>query len=228
MNNDIDVSAYRRLLGEIADLCDHASLTGSLESGERRTADRYNAVLKSLVAANMVPTGLFSELPANSNYGEIGVESRMLGGFLGSPDKDRMKDRSSRDPSILVRLAPFIGQEELHRLVQEQASQGTPLDLHLMTALAPFLGQEYLSKLVRTHYLDRSKPDAGPAPEQSGTHPVANTDLAVAPDSPDTSIVPTESESDGIGHLLDMLQDSTLPERERQHIIDRIRIASGR
>ncbi|HLK15115.1 MAG TPA: hypothetical protein VKT78_09940 [Fimbriimonadaceae bacterium] len=218
MNQELDTRACKRLLNEIADLCDHASLTGSMSTGARRVVERYNSVLRRLEESGQVPAGLFGAVPETADFGEIGVEARMLAGYLRGDDKFRHGNGREDGRSVIVRLAPFIGQSELKELVIQQAEKGTPLDVNTITALAPFLGQEYLSKIVRDHLL---RPEHPEAPSEKPQPPSA-------PPAPgDSSPVPMEPDEQGIGHLLDRLQDPTLPDRERQHIIERIRIATG-
>lgn len=215
MNQELDIRACRRLLNEIADLCDHASLTGSMASGARRTAERYNAVLQRLVEASEVPDGIFSAVPEAADFGEVGVEARMLAGSLSREEKHKYKEEKDENRSIIMRLAPFIGQAELRDLVKQHAKNGTHLDLNTITALAPFLGQEYLSEIVRENFL---KPN----------HEAAPSDPPTPPEPPmNRTPVPMEPNEQGIGHLLDMLQDPSIPERERQLLIERIRIATG-
>ena len=165
-----------------------------------------------------MPAGIFEALPQTADFGEIAVESRMLAGYLS--DGDKRKDKGDRDDgrSIIVRLAPFIGQAELRDLVQQQAKNGTEFDVNTITALAPFLGQEYLSQIVRENLLksERPRPSAEPSAVASGPEP-----------APNRTPVVLESNEQGIGYLLDMLQDPSLPERERQLVIERIRIATG-
>src|ERR1022692_592404 len=79
MDQENDIQSCRKLLNEIADMCEHASLTGSLSSGSKRTAQRFNTVLEHLSMTGTVPQGLFTPIPEDADYGEIGVEARMLG-----------------------------------------------------------------------------------------------------------------------------------------------------
>ena len=94
MSQENDIESCRRLLNEIAEMCDHASLTGSLASGVKRTVQRYNMVLERLTQAGDVPSGLFSTLPESADFGEIGVEARMLASYF---DRDRKNKRGRRD-----------------------------------------------------------------------------------------------------------------------------------
>jgi hypothetical protein len=218
MNQELDTRACRRLLNEIADLCEHASLTGSMASGARRTAERYNVVLQRLIEADEVPADIFTVVPDDADFGEVGVEARMLAGALSRDDKHKNRGEGDDDRRILVRLAPFIGQAELRDLVKQHALNGAHLDVNTITALAPFLGQEYLSEIVRENLLRRevTSPRAEPPSPPSPSEPPTNT-----------TPVPLEPNEQGIGHLLDMLQDPSLPDRERQQVIERIRIATG-
>lgn len=217
MEQELDIRACRRLLVQIGDMCDHASLTGTMADGARRTAERYNVILRRLEDAGAVGNGLFDALPEGVGYGEIGVEARMLAAYLKTDDKHKHGDEWSGERNMIVRLAPFIGAAELQQLIQDQAAAGSSFDIHTITALAPFLGPEYLSKIVRENLLKSEAPATSPDPAPS---PPAAPPRAEMP-------VPVEPANRGISHLLDLLQDPALPERERQHIVDRIRIATG-
>jgi hypothetical protein len=216
MNQEIDTRACKRLLTEIAELCDHASLTGSMSTGAKRTAERYNAVLAKLTEAGQVAPGLFSPVPDSADFGEVGVEARMLSGFLGddskNKDRHRGRDHDGGERSVIIRLAPFIGQAELNQLVREHTRSGAGFDVNTITALAPFLGQEYLSELVRENLLTKEK-EASPSTEVTS--------------NPNLTPERLETNETGVGHLLDMLQDQSLSDREREHVIERIRIATG-
>ncbi|MHB8635342.1 MAG: hypothetical protein ACYC96_02600 [Fimbriimonadaceae bacterium] len=215
MNQELDTRAFKRLLNEIADLCEHASLTGSMASGASRTAERYNAVLKTLTDADSIPAGLFSPVSEGADFGEIGVEARMLAGYVCSDPKHKGDNGGGDGVSVIVRLAPFIGQAELGQLVRQQARNGAALDINTITALAPFLAQEQLSEIVRETMLHSDEPAAKQEPTAT---PQAKMD---------TTPVPVVNEEQGIGPLLDMLEDPSLSEGERKHVIDRIRIARG-
>src|SRR5580658_3160661 len=142
MNEDQEIEACRSLLEEIADMSDHASLTGSLSKGAGRTVQRYNAVLDRLESLDVIPHGLCEPLPDDAGFDEIGVEARMLGSFINRKGKAA---KGRRDKSVLTRLAPFVDSRELGDLVREQLRHGLSIDLEDLTQLAPFLDKRMLS-----------------------------------------------------------------------------------
>jgi hypothetical protein len=78
-----EVRRLRRLLKDIAELAQHASLTGSLQGGARTAARRYNQVVLRLEQLGLASPGLFSTLPGDEvSFDEIGVEATLLAGYL--------------------------------------------------------------------------------------------------------------------------------------------------
>ncbi len=217
MNQQNDIESCRRLLSEIADLCDHACLTGSLSSGTSRVALRYNTILHRLVQAGDVPEGLFEQLPDGVDYGEIGVEARMLASYFENDRKQKRRDRDGRDGNILIRLAPFVRQEELGMLIREQRGAGNQLDMDTLTQLAPFLGQDVMSELLREHL----KGQADPVPPVAPAAPVA----PVTPSSYALQVVDEPKKS--LNELLDILKSQYLSDEERDSIVEKIRALSG-
>jgi len=145
------LGAIRRLLHEISQLCEHATLTGSLSGGAARTVGRYNAILTKLIEDGVVKEGLFAPLPDTAEYGEVGVEARMLASYVRIGEKDKERNQGPHDPGILMRLAPFVDSRDLSSLVREQMQRGVHLDMHILTSIAPFLGKDDLSMLLREH-----------------------------------------------------------------------------
>jgi hypothetical protein len=232
-NLNIDVDAYRHMLREIADLCEHASLTGSLNGGESRVARRYNAVLARLEEGGILPAGMFDPVPDSGQFGEIGVEARMLAAYLSNDRKEKRKERGG-DPGVLVRLAPFVRPEDLAALVRQQMESGARMDMDLVTHLAPFLDQNALGELLQEHLRG---PKAAPTPPTPPTPPSPPTP-PVPPVSPvppfaHEPIVPlpealpapasTPPQEDRVLVLLERLKDPRLSTEERAEIIDRVR-----
>lgn len=225
MSDENDIQSCKRLLNEISEMCEHASLTGSLSGGSRRTAQRYNSILARLTEFAVVPTGLFSALPEEADYGEIGVESRMLASYFPS-NKDKHRHRDDADRNIVVRLAPFVGKEELALLIHDQAQKGMGLDMNTLSSIAPFLGQDALGKLLRDHLSkERSSPDqataptppAPPEPPRPSPQPAATGDL---------TLKTVEPSSDRIEDLLDLLKSPYLSDEERSDAVERLRAAT--
>jgi hypothetical protein len=164
-----DNGALRRMLREIADLAENASLTGGLSSGAPRAVQRYNAVLRQLVETGAVPKDIFEELnPETTDFGQLGVDARLLASFL----KGQGDSGGNGDASVLIRLAPFIRGEDLAALVKEHINQGVQISSNVITALAPFLGSDQLGSLVREHMLSGAPtpptPPSPPSPAPGG------------------------------------------------------------
>lgn len=240
MIDENEIQSSRRLLGEIADMCEHATLTGSLEGGEPRTAQRYNALLKRLIESQLVPSGLFSSLPDNSKFGEIGVEAKMLASYLPSNKlKDKGGDNSDRN--IIIRLAPFVHKEELAMLIRDHASKGGGLDVNTLSSLAPFLGSDMLSELLRDH-LAKSTADVKATAPQPPTPPKPPAQPA-SPTSPSTSHISSEfstslaipkndfpepigDQGESVEDLLALLKSPYLSDDERSDAVERLRLLS--
>lgn len=197
--NGNDNMALRRMLREIADLAENASLTGGLATGASRAVQRYNAVLRQLVESGSVPKGIFDELNVETtDFGQLGVDARLLASYL----KGQEGESGSRgEASVLVRLAPFVRGDDLALLVKEHIAKGAHISGNVISALAPFLGPDQLGQLVREH--------------------LVVTDGA-APPSPPTPPAPPRAEPDG-ETLQDLAAQLRSPELSRE---DRDRIAA--
>jgi hypothetical protein len=193
-----DNMALRRMLREIADLAENASLTGGLASGAPRAIRRYNAVLGQLVESGSVPKGIFEELnPETSDYGQLGVDARLLASYL----KGQGESNGNGDTSMLIRLAPFIRGEDLALLVKEHISKGSEISSNVITALAPFLGSEMLGELIRGRMVS------------------APAEAAAAPTPPTP---PTAQHAESLQELLDQLRQPELSSEDRQRIATKI------
>ncbi len=233
MNEERELEPIKQLLTEIAEMCDHASLTGSLAGGERRTAARYNSILEQLLDSGTIPESLFTKIPEGSGFSEVGVEARMLASYLAKgKNKGKSRGEDSTDRNVLVRLAPFVDKEELGLLIREHARQGGELDMNTVSVLAPFLGSDILGSLLREH-LSRTaqespaapKESEAPAPHSQSTVPSAQVyELAVA----SSGIHPTTGKAESIEDLLDLLKSPYLSEEDRSAAVERLRAATGR
>jgi hypothetical protein len=145
--NEMELEGLCHVLAQLADMAEHASLTGALSGGEKRAVNKYNAILEKLAAAGRVPQGIYESLPENVGFSEIAVEARLLASHCQSND-DRQGE-TAQSASMLIRLAPFLDAKDLGTLVKEQLRQGRGMDPELLTGLAPFLEQSDLSDLIR-------------------------------------------------------------------------------
>lgn len=207
-----------RLLKEIAELAQEATLTGSMEGGTVRTIQRYNATLATLQERGTVPKGLFAPLPETANYGEVGVEAKMLVGFLkgeGNDDEGHHKPKGGRaDISILTRLAPFVDSHDLGALIAQYSAQNMSLDPDTLAQLAPFLDRGTLGQLIQKHMIPHLRPaEAADAPEEPPAAP--------AP-APAPTPVPPAPQQDTVAELVAKLQSGDLSEERRQQVLARL------
>jgi hypothetical protein len=202
--NDNELITLKNLLREISKIAEDADITGSLESGVGRAISRYNRVLAQLEELGAVSPGLFQPLKPEDGYGALVVESRLLRSSFEEGDerrRDRREQRrqeaasgrSSVDPSLLVRLAPFVQSADLANLVRECTAQNVHIHEDTITAIAPFLDSATLGKLVREHIIGavQAVPQPEPSPEPA---PVPEAPIAPEP-MPTTNIMPVQSDS---------------------------------
>lgn len=210
MNDQTDeIRSCVSLLREIAEICEHASLTGSLSGGSGRTAGRYNTTLERLVQLGAVPEGFFQPVPESTGYGEIGVEARMLAAYATKGrDGEKRKRGRSDEPSILMRLAPFVDAADLGVMVREHLKGGQAFDMEDLTHLAPFMDRETLGMLVRKNLSKSEEPET---PTEAPTIPVP------APPEPKPSL----------DELLERLKQPNLTEDERDAILIQMRSSAN-
>ena len=224
MSDENEIQSCKRLLHEMSEMCEGASLTGSLSGGAKRTALRYNAILNRLTECGDLPTGLFSPLPEEVDYSEIGVEARMLAAYFPS-NKDKNKHREEGDRGILMRLAPFVGPEELALLVRDQMKKGSGMDMHTLSSLAPFLGQGLLGELLRNHLAGGAPTVEPPQPEPKPSTPEPPAS-PTPPTKPDFRLEPVSAQTERVEDLLDLLKSPYLSDEERAGAVERLRAAT--
>ena len=197
-----------QLLREIAEICEHASLTGAYEGGTARVVRRYNAVLEQLQNSGAITAAMFEPLDPNCSFGEIGVEARMLRSVL---TKSKQKDKS-RDPDldVLTRLAPFVRREDLGELIQAQMkSSSVPLDQ--LVRLAPFLPEDTIHQIVSDHMRGQAEP---PKPPEPPAPPAEPTEGIPVPPGGFTSLPMGED----MAKLLEAMKWNELPDAIRAEL----------
>ncbi len=226
-----EIQSCVSLLREISEMCEHASLTGSLGGGAPRTADRYNATLQRLIQLQAVPEGLFQTLPQSADYGEIGVEARMLASYATKGKEAEKNHRRGRrgESSILMRLAPFVDTKDLGAMIREHVKGGQTLDMEDLTHLAPFLDRETLGAMVRENLSKSQTSEPEPTPEPA-TAPTP--ELVPAPTFDGTRInppiiqMPTQ-EKPSLDELVARLKQPNLTQEERDWVLDQMRHISA-
>ena len=148
-----------------------------------------------------MPPGLFQPLNVDEGFGALVVESRLLRSSIDEGDERRRdprerrheeapKGRPSVDPSLLVRLAPFVQSADLANLVRECTAQNVHIHEDTITAIAPFLESGTLGKLVREHIIGSAQTTVPtpPEPPEAPEPPPAPTNPAEV-NPPQTSFV---------------------------------------
>ena len=224
MSQIFDLEASKRLLNEIADLCEHASLTGSLASGNRRVAERYNSVLLNLERLEILPTGIFVALDPSATFDDIGVEARMLAAYCNKDKRRKHERHEESGTSLLLRLAPFVRQEELGQLIREQRQVGATMDLDTIANLAPFLGQDILSDLLREQLVNQSAPKSpeAPMPPSEPKSPETRTSFGIQRQET-SSLLPVAPTDESLDDLLNLLKSQYLSDEEREALVERVR-----
>jgi len=163
--NHPELHLLRGLVRELATLAEEADLTGRSSEGAPHAIRKYNQVLSRLSELELVPSTLFAPLDASDGFGVLAVEAKLLMAALAQEPAATTEARAQVDPSLLVRLAPFVKGEDLANLVRECTAQSVVISDHIITSIAPFLDSDSLGKLVRDQLIgNRAKPPVPPAP----------------------------------------------------------------
>jgi len=230
MKDKTKIAPYARLLRELAELAEHASLTGSLSDGENRAAERYNSVLSYFATEGLVPEGIFTRLAPGCSYGDIGVEARMLLAYVEGQEKaSAPKTEQVFDQGVLVRLAPFVDSGDLGRLVREHMKHNAHFDMNLLTSLAPFLDSGIMGEVIRDQLAQMANPAPAPAPAPApeppaapaAPAPVVNAIMHFSAPESSREIVPAEEEDedpDSLEALAARLRQPNISNEERQEI----------
>ena len=145
-------------LNKITEMAEEQAFPGGIET----VAKHYNAILRHLEENQIVPGGLFESLRENdTSYDEIGVQCRLLSGYLEEDEEDEAPNSSANFEPVIA-LAPFLERDDLKKLVrmhlsgrgfdeteaeQKESNLKTP-DLKLLVGLAPHMPKKELTELV--------------------------------------------------------------------------------
>jgi len=155
-----EVRRLRRLLKDIADLAQHASLTGSLQGGVRTATRRYNTVITRLESLNVTSPGLFSALGDDTTFDELGVEASLLAGYLKEdeqPADERGGNKSGNNSAPFINIVGDLG--SLHGL-EELKDLGKQI-------------RESLPEWMRNRTAPPGVPEDVPTPPMPPTSPAA-------------------------------------------------------
>jgi hypothetical protein len=102
MEKEFEVKGIIQMLKSISDTAEHSSLTGALKNGVKSAQQSYNRILQRLHALDLVSEELFSPLPAESTFDEIGLAAAQLSAFLkGALGIEKRAGVANRDPGFI-------------------------------------------------------------------------------------------------------------------------------
>lgn len=164
-----EVRRLRKLLGRMMELANHVEQTGSFQSGAHDSVRRYNAIVERLEEIEAITENMFPHLDEDSDFGRLGAECTLLAGYLEDLMEDdepedfrggrRHRRKFRENIGELVALAPFLGAEELHKLVKshftgKKAGEDSEIeeedkpDWKHIISLAPHMNSDDLEQLV--------------------------------------------------------------------------------
>src|SRR5438067_11249804 len=112
-----EIKRIRHMLDEIVSLAEE----DELRDGIPNAVKRYNSIVRHLESSEIVPPGLFqllSEGEGSVNFHQVGVECRMLSGYLDEVTEEEEEESHGKpDFSPVIALAPFLDQSDLKALV---------------------------------------------------------------------------------------------------------------
>jgi hypothetical protein len=159
-----EIKRIRHILDEIVSLAEDDELRGGLLNAVKR----YNAIVRHLETKELLPAGLFqvvSEEEDAVSFHQIGVESRMLSGYLEEIiDEEEEEDSQSKpDFGPVIALAPFLEHGDLKALIHSHLSgkgfsnagsarpspdPQAPPSLEDLVGLAPHVSKKDLAEMV--------------------------------------------------------------------------------
>lgn len=219
-NESHEVRSAVRMLRELGQMAEEATLTGSLQGGQARAVARYNEVVSWLKEAKLLPPFGHAALPADSSYSDLAVEARLTASSLR--EQGGGEPNQGSDLGVLTRLAPFVDPGDLRELIREATRDGAKINPDLLSQLAPFLDRGSMSELLRDHF--RQVPPSPPAPPPAPVAPdwtnFAGETSETLPIESEPSILETREQQ--VLGLAGRLADPTLSHHERANILKEI------
>lgn len=136
-----------------------------LQGGLPNAVRRFNSIVRHLENSEILPRGLFQLLQEEEGaltFHQVGVESRMLSGYLEEIIDEEEEAHGKPDFGPVIALAPFLDQSDLKALIQShlsgrgfaapavpeaEAGQNGP-SLKSLVGLAPHMNGKDLGELV--------------------------------------------------------------------------------
>ena len=158
-NRKREIRQMRKILNEITGMAEEEAFPRGIAT----VVKRYNAILRHLESHAVVPAGLFQTLSEEEepSYDEIGVECRLLNGYLEEDDEDESPNSEANFGPVIA-LAPFLEKDDLKKLVrmhlsgkgyeesdfEVKESRSKAPDLKILVGLAPHMPKQELTELV--------------------------------------------------------------------------------
>lgn len=225
--DNLEVSQAKRMLREIGQMAEDASLTGSIKTGAARLAEFYNRVLNQLEEEDAVAPFLFEPIPAESaDFGRIAVDAHMLEAALGSPQTRRQRAEDHEEGNdfnaeSLCALAPFLDSQDLGLLVREKMDAGVRIPDHVLTSLAPFLDSSMLGELVRQRIDRVSKPAPPRVPvSEPPPNPADRPDISLVKEA--TTLASPRTRAERIQELAGQLARPEISDEDRGELLRQI------
>ncbi|SRR5579884_190432 len=114
--SNVEMRRIFRMLREISDMAQHASVTGFLKQGRQTAMNRYNAILSHLEQSGLVPGGLFRPLSPDASFDELNIESRLLASYI--EDDVKRLQREQRGEQRANRNA-FADPRDIEEVLEE-------------------------------------------------------------------------------------------------------------
>lgn len=204
MSEQTDINEIVSILKELGRIAEHASLTGAFEDGGPSLARKYNAILKMVESKDFAMKGVFSPVGESASMAEVGIEAKLLASSLESRNK-KEGSSAAADPSLLVRLAPFVESEDLSDLIRRQIQSGTSFSSDTIASIAPFVESKALGDLLR------AATDFAPMPPEPPKPP--KVEVSPAPE-PVSMSIPKKS----LQELLALLENPHLSREQKMEI----------
>ena len=204
MSEQTEISEIISILKELGKIAEHASLSGAFEDGGPSMARKYNSIFRLAESKNYVMQGVFTPLSESASLAEVGIEAKLLASSLESRNK-KVGASAPADPSLLVRLAPFVESEDLSDLIRRQIKSGTSFSPDIIASIAPFVESKALGELLR------SATEVAPAAPEPPQPP--RTEAPPAPE-PSTFSMPRKSREE----LVALLENPHLSREQKMEI----------
>jgi len=212
-----NVKATLKVLAELGDMAENATLTGGLSSGLSRAIERYNGILGQLVEHGALPTGMFTTLPSSATFGDLAVDARLVRAYIKEGNGHSGGEPFAPEKHLILRLAPFANSSDLRELVDAYLAEGSPVDASLIENLAPFLDSDHLGTLIRkiarqgrTEIDIEMQAEPGEPAEPAEPRAQRPPESPRAPQPPATPPEPTKVP----GHVVRLGEDEDSEERE--------------